>query len=234
MNDLNKQHGAWTPQPARIPVAWRRQPEQTASVFLKSLLRNAIPFAGILGFGWPVQDVLWLSAFNFLIQVAVIAIASAVAPRLQHIGKRQLIARSFWFALLSVLVAGATLCLIGLAYLPVVRVLYESGMFAHIQKSLWCWVAGLAISAIPAFLAEVRVEIDLSRLGSLEENNNPFRVMGEVGRPALIIIFCPIAIALGDVWVAFAICLFTAISVVHDVWPDILRNIVRSSRRTRK
>jgi hypothetical protein len=105
------------------------------------------------------------------------------------------------------------------------------GVFSSLQQGLGFWIVGLAIASVPAFLAEVRVEIKLSRTDAwIEQRSGLMVIFAEMLPAAIAIGVCPLAIDSGDVGIAIAIAALTAFSLFRDVLPDQLRDMVRPSR----
>src|SRR6516165_2560078 len=90
--------------PSTSPVG-RRSKLPGARLVAWSMIRNGVPFAGLVLLGWSAQDILWLSAFNVALLITTICIASRVAPRLQQADRRQLYVQSFAWGLISVALA---------------------------------------------------------------------------------------------------------------------------------
>lgn len=204
-----------------------------AKIVVWAIARNLFPFVGMPLFGWSAQNILWLSAFNLVLQVVIITIASLVAPRLRNANAHQLIMESIWWGAVAVLIA-ATAAVVGVLHMNsgFLAEMIAHGVFASLAQSLWYWLLGLAIASLPAFLAEVRVEIKLSRTDAwIEQRSSPMTVFGEILPAAIAIGWCPLAIDSGDVGIAIAITAFTAFSLFRDIWPDQMRDMVRPSRR---
>jgi hypothetical protein len=191
------------------------------------MIRNGLPFAGLVLLGWSAQDVLWLNAFNVALLISTICIASRVAPRLQHAERRRLYVQSFVWGLVSVVLA-ATASALGILHFAG-RDLFDlisHGVFDALEASLSIWVCVLAIGAIPAFLRELETEIVRSREVGWRND-----VAGNLVVVAFLVGGCPLAIELGDTGIAVWIAVLTAFLLGSDIWPDVLRDMVRPPRR---
>jgi hypothetical protein len=198
-----------------------------AAVIAWSIARNGFPFAGIALLGWSAENVLWLSAFNVALLISAICIASRIAPNLQHATRRQLLARSVIWGLISVALAAAA-CAFGILNFAGKDLfdLISRGVFRALEASLNVWICMLAITAIPAFLRELQIEIWRSRSTSWRND-----VFGNLLVAGLLVGGCPVAIELGDAGIAVWIAVLTAFAVFSDLWPNILRDMVRPPRK---
>ena len=223
---MHDQHTRQTGSPTTSPIGGRSA-LAGARLVAWSMIRNGLPFAGIALLGWSAQDVLWLSAFNVALLISTICIASRVAPYLQHADQRQLYAQSFIWGLVSVVLA-ATASALGIFHFAG-RDLFDlisRGVFGALEASLSVWLGVLAIAAIPAFWRELQVEIERSRAVGWRND-----VFGNLVVAAFLVGGCPVAIELGDTAIAVWIAVLTAFLLFSDVWPDVLRDMVRPPRR---
>jgi hypothetical protein len=191
------------------------------------MIRNGVPFAGLVLLGWSAQDILWLSAFNVALLITTICIASRVAPRLQQADRRQLYVQSFAWGLISVALAAIASAL-GILH-AAGRDLFDlisRGVFGALEASLSIWIGALTIAAIPAFLRELEIEIERSRTVGWRND-----VFGNLVVAAFLVGGCRWAIEFGDTGVAVWIAVLTAFLLVSDIWPDVLRDMVRPPRR---
>lgn len=217
-------------EPYWEPLA--REPLSGAQVFA-SLLRHLIPVVGTIGFGWSASQFGLLSVFNVALSIACIAVVGVGASMLKDNSAG---ATSAWgrikpWVSLGIVAVFVTLILTAM-FGWVIVVMAPEGAALFGDRRLWLGALGIVATALP----RVRSGLLADARSSLSDEQRKQRDQPRVG--VLIFIGAIIFMASGYAaswfgsWGLYPLLLLiTALFLLDDLRPDLVREITRPANR---
>ena len=206
---------------ARMRAAWTLLSNGNDAATLASVfVRNAIPVAGVIGFGWSGSKFLLLAVFNSALSLALSGVSPATASTLIETQRAGKPVSRIRVGVQAVAIAAALSALLtAMLGWPIV-VQSTKPVF---DRGLWLAVAITLIALLPAVIADVR---------ALAKSSGE-QLKGIAQRRSALAIFSIVPIGMtwtmvGDshaVGTIIAVVIVTAFSIVRDLRPDLAADL---------
>lgn len=194
--------------------------------------RHLIPLIGTLGFGWSAGQFLLLSVFNLAFSVACIGVIGvAVSMRKTYVSIGLADEISSWLTLVAI---GIFLSLLLTALFGWVVALMLARDEGQLFSASLGWSAALMlVTTMPTLLLQYRADLRSPLSEEQRKQRDQPNVLSLLIGAGLIFVLSGQAANLGYAGVISMVVAVTALFLLRDLRPDLVRELARTSRPSR-
>jgi hypothetical protein len=217
MRKANDNEPHWEPLPRR-PIS----PMQVAV----GIVRNAIPLAGVLFFGWSAGQFLLISVFNIAFSVTCIGVVGAMVSTRKEKGEADTAGEiTGWLTALAV-ATGMSLLLTAMFGWVIVVLTAANGQ--RLFTPSLGWAAFTMIAAVaPMVLDQYRADIASDLTEAERKKRDSPNVITLIVCAGIIFIVSGYAAELGRFGLVVMVLFVSALFLLRDLRPDLMRELSR-------
>jgi hypothetical protein len=218
MNRPSANEPHWEPLPRQSFT-----PAQTAGI----VVRHLIPMVGVFAFGWSAGQFLLLSLFDICFNIVCTGVLGALVSTRQEVGLGPNPADVIggWLTALGLALVGSVLLTALFGW--VIALFMVSAGDGLLEKSLWISALTMVLTSAPALLRRYQSDLTAGMSEAQRKRRDQPNVLVLVLNAGLIFVMCGFAGDLGRFGLFALVIAVTALSLLRDLRPDLMRELAR-------
>ncbi|MCB1577228.1 MAG: hypothetical protein KDI81_07770 [Xanthomonadales bacterium] len=200
-------------------------PAQTAAI----VVRHLIPVGGVFALGWSAGQFLLLSLFDICFSIVGTGMLGALVSTRQEVGPGPDPAGAIgsWLAVLVATLVGSVLLTALFGW--VIALFMVSAGDGLGEKSLWISALTMVLAAAPALWRRYRSDLAAGLSEAQRKRRDQPHVLVLVLNAGLVFAMCGFAADFGRFGLFALVVAATALSLLRDLRPDLMRELARPS-----